>query len=94
MTLLLVAMVILSLIIALTSLRRRQDKLMQGMAFAAVMAIIAEAIMLTTDFHLQAPANAIYFLMILVIAWKSKYLKSESHHRDTEHTEVNSLQLR
>ncbi|WP_158681663.1 O-antigen ligase family protein [Microbulbifer pacificus] len=76
-TLLLGLAVLWSLYHAFTALRTRRDSLMQGLAFATLMAIIAELIMLTTDFHLQAPATAIYFLMMLGLAWKARYMERE-----------------
>lgn len=75
-TLLLGVAVLWSLAQAFTALRSRRDGLMQGMAFAAVMAIIAELIMLTTDFHLQAPATTIYFMLCLAMAWQARYMKA------------------
>ncbi|WP_406828082.1 O-antigen ligase family protein [Microbulbifer sp. ARAS458-1] len=76
-TLLLGAAVMWSLFHAFTALRTRRDSLMQGLAFATLMAIVAELIMLTTDFHLQAPATAMYFLMMLGLAWKARFMQSE-----------------
>ena len=76
-TLLLAAAVLWSLFHAFTALRTRRDSLMQGLAFAALMAIVAELIMLTTDFHLQAPATAVYFLMMLGLGWKARFIESE-----------------
>jgi len=73
-TLLLGVAVLWSLFHAFTALRTRRDSLMQGLAFAALMAIVAELIMLTTDFHLQAPATAIYFMMMLAMGWKARYM--------------------
>jgi len=73
-TLFLGAAVLWSLFHAFVALRTRRDSLMQGVAFAALMAIVAELIMLTTDFHLQAPATAIYFLMMLGLAWKARFM--------------------
>ncbi len=76
-TLLLGMAVLWSLAQAFTALRNRRDSLMQGMAFAAVMAIVAELIMLLTDFHLQAPATAIYFMLCLAVAWMARFMKVE-----------------
>ncbi|AOS97187.1 O-Antigen ligase [Microbulbifer aggregans] len=70
--------VLWSLMHAFSALRERRDSLMQGMAFAAVMAIIAELIMLLTDFHLQAPATAIYFLLCLALAWQARFMQAEN----------------
>lgn len=73
-TLLLGFAILWSLYHAFIALRTRRDILMQGLAFAALMAIIAELIMLTTDFHLQAPATALYFMMMLAMAWKARFM--------------------
>ncbi|GMG86568.1 hypothetical protein MNKW57_08890 [Biformimicrobium ophioploci] len=59
MTLLLGVLVLWSLWHALVALRTRRNSLLQGMGFAAAMAILAELIMLLTDFHLQAPATTV-----------------------------------
>lgn len=75
-TLLLGTAVLWSLYHAFVALRSRRNNLLQGMAFATVMAIIAELIMLTTDFHLQAPATAIYFMLCLGLAWKARFMES------------------
>ena len=75
-TLLLGVAVLWSLYHAFVALRRRRTSLLQGVAFATVMAIIAELIMLTTDFHLQAPATAIYFMLCLALAWKARFMPS------------------
>ncbi|MBY6210494.1 hypothetical protein KUV95_02940 [Microbulbifer agarilyticus] len=75
-TLLVGTAVLWSLYHAFVALRTRHDSMMQGLALAALMAIVAELIMLTTDFHLQAPATAMYFLMILGLAWKARFMES------------------
>lgn len=77
MTLLLGVLVLWSLWHALVALRTRRNSLMQGMAFAAVMAIVAELIMLLTDFHLQAPATTVYFMLCLGLAWVVRFVGSE-----------------
>lgn len=64
-----------SLYHALLAMRRRRNSLMQGIGFGAAMAIVAMSIQLITDFHLQSPANAIYFLVCLALAWMSRYEK-------------------
>ncbi|SEA34203.1 O-Antigen ligase [Microbulbifer marinus] len=76
-TLLLGAVVLWSLALAFSALRNRRNSLMQGMAFSAVMAIIAELMMLATDFHLQAPATALYFMLCLAVAWMARFMKVE-----------------
>lgn len=63
------AMVLTSLGAALLALRRRNDPLMRGMAFASVMGIIALLIHSSVDFNLQIPANAATFMVILALGW-------------------------
>jgi len=75
-TLLLGLAVLWSFYHAFVALRNRRNSLLQGVAFATVMAIIAELIMLTTDFHLQAPATATYFMLCLALAWKARFMES------------------
>lgn len=64
----------LSVYNSLVALRQRRNSLMQGIAFASLMAVTAELIQLTTDFHLQAPATAVYFLLCLILAWKARFM--------------------
>lgn len=73
--LLLMFVVIWSLYHALYAMRMRRDSLMRGVGFGAAMAIIAMGIQLTTDFHLQSPVNAIYFLVCLALAWMCRFEK-------------------
>jgi len=63
------AMVLMSMGAALLAMRRRNDPLMRGMAFASVMGIIALLIHSTVDFNLQIPANAATFMVILALGW-------------------------
>lgn len=63
------AMVLTSLGASLLAMRRRNDPLMRGMAFASVMGTIALLIHSTVDFNLQIPANAATFMVILALGW-------------------------
>ena len=74
MTLLLAALVLASLRQTIYTLRNRQNNLMKGTAFGCMMAIIGMMIHITVDFNLQAPANAVYFVLILTLAWQSRFL--------------------
>jgi O-antigen ligase len=75
----LLAMIVsLSFVAALTALRRRNDVLMRGMAFAAVMGITAILIHSTVDFNLQIPANAATFMVVLALGWISLGLGQQS----------------
>ncbi len=61
-------LVVYSLASALIALRKRQSRIMQGMAFASSMAIVAIMIHSAFDFNLQIPANAALFVVILAVA--------------------------
>jgi len=74
MTLLLAALVIASLSQAIYTMRNRRNNLMKGTAFGCMMAIIGMLIHITVDFNLQAPANAVYFVLIITLAWQSRFL--------------------
>lgn len=75
--------VIVSLIIALLAQYRRHDPLCRGIAFSAIMSIIAILIHSTVDFNLQIPANAATFMIILAMAWIAYFLRS---HRSKYHS--------
>lgn len=47
----------------------RRDRTMVGAAFACQMALIGMLICMSSDFPLQSPANAAYFIVILAMAW-------------------------
>ncbi len=76
-TLMLGLLVMWSLWNAQFALRNRKRSLMKGLAFASMMAIIGQLIHMSVDFTLQPPANAIYFLVVLCLAWLSRYAKFE-----------------
>ena len=63
------SMVLLSLGAALRAMKRRNDPLMRGMAFASVMGIVALLIHSTVDFNLQITANSATFMVILALGW-------------------------
>jgi hypothetical protein len=50
---------------------------MRGIAFTPVMAITASLIHASVEFNLQIPAYAGTFMVILALAWLSRYLKSD-----------------
>lgn len=52
---------------ALFALRTRSDPMSQGLAFAAVMGIIAMLIHISVDFPLQAPATTVNFIALIVL---------------------------
>jgi putative inorganic carbon (HCO3(-)) transporter len=55
---------------------KRRDRLLQGMGFAAAMAIVALLIHSAVDFNLQIPANATMFVVMLALAWVCRYRDS------------------
>lgn len=65
--------VLASLWSAIQAQLKRRDRLLQGMGFAATMAIVALMIHSTVDFNLQIPANAALFTVILALAWVCRY---------------------
>jgi O-antigen ligase len=65
--------VLVSLWQAVRAQLKRRSRLMQGMGFAATMAIVALLIHSTVDFNLQIPANAGTFMVILALAWISRH---------------------
>lgn len=73
-TLLLAVIVLWSLWQTVYTMRHRRNNLMKGTAFGCMMAIIGMLIHISVDFNLQAPANAVYFVIIITLAWQSRYL--------------------
>jgi len=65
--------VLASLWAAIRAQLTRHDRLLQGMGFAATMAIIALLIHSTVDFNLQIPANAAMFIIMMALAWVCRY---------------------
>jgi len=65
--------VLVSLYQAISAQLVRRDRLAQGMGFAATMAIVALLIHSSVDFNLQIPANAATFMVVLALAWVSRY---------------------
>ena len=73
-TLLLAIIVLWSLWQTSYTMRHRRNNLMKGAAFGCMMAIIGMLIHISVDFNLQAPANAVYFVLIITLSWQSRYL--------------------
>src|SRR5437016_1953936 len=67
------AVVLASLWTAIRAQLKRRDPLMQGMGFAATMAIVALLIHSAVDFNLQIPANAAMFVVMLALGWVCRY---------------------
>jgi O-antigen ligase len=70
-----------SLLAALRAQVARGDPLMRGIAFGALMAIVALGIHSTVDFNLQIPANALTFMLVLAFAWISLYHRPPGNSR-------------
>ena len=67
------AAVLASLWTAIRAQLKRRDRLLQGMGFAATMAIVALLIHSAVDFNLQIPANAAMFVVMLALGWVCRY---------------------
>ena len=66
--------VLLSAWMAISAQLRRRDQMMRGMACGILMAIVAMLIHSAVDFNLQIPANAATFVVILAMAWLTRWL--------------------
>jgi O-antigen ligase len=75
--------VLASLWSAIKAQLTRRDRLLQGMGFAATMAIVALLIHSAVDFNLQIPANAAMFVILLALAWVSRYCESPNGSRQS-----------
>ncbi len=70
-------MVSMSFVAALRAQYVRQDPVMRGISFAAMMGILALMIHSSVDFNLQIPANALTFMQLLAFAWASLYCAAQ-----------------
>lgn len=70
-----VLIVALAAVQALRALRRRNDPLPRGVAFAVALAICWLAIHSAVDFNMQIPANALTMTVILALAWVANSVK-------------------
>ena len=73
-TMLLATIVLISLWQAAYTMRKRRNTLMKGVAFGCMMAIVGMLVHITVDFNLQAPANAVYFVLIMTLSWQTRIL--------------------
>lgn len=71
----LVSIVLLSAWQAARTIVSRHNQFMRGIACGVVIAIIALLIHSTGDFNLQIPANAATFVVILAMAWHTRWLE-------------------
>lgn len=76
-TLLIGLLVLSSTYIALITMIKRRNKVMQAVSFASLMSIIALFIHSTVDFNLQIMANASTVIILLALAWIARYIKTE-----------------
>ncbi|PJC88029.1 polymerase [Vibrio sp. HA2012] len=67
-TLMLGSMVLFAVWLCLKAVRSRNSRTMKGAALGSLMAIVGMLIHISVDFNLQAPANALTFILILVLA--------------------------
>jgi O-antigen ligase len=68
----------------------RRDPFMRGLACGVLMAIVALLIHTAADFNLQIPANAATFVVILAMAWSTRYLGHRGHVRSRAAAEPSS----
>lgn len=80
-TALLAGIVLLSLWQAVRAQLKRRDRIMRGLGCGVVMAIVALLIHSAVDFNLQIPANAATFVVILAMAWLTRWLDRRSIQR-------------
>jgi len=73
-TLPLAAIVILSIITTIRTLKNRKNSISKGTAFGCLMSILALSIHSLVDFNLQIPSNASSFILVIALSWLSLYL--------------------
>ena len=81
--LLLGSIVLLSVWMAISAQVHRRDQMLRGLACGTLMAIVAMLIHTAVDFNLQIPANAATFVVILAMAWMTRWLRRSGHSRHT-----------
>ncbi|MGF1755906.1 O-antigen ligase family protein, partial [Vibrio makurazakiensis] len=74
-TLLLGFMWLWAVVISIRSMSRRNSKTLRGLALGCLIALIGMLIHITVDFNLQAPANAMTFVLILVMTGCTQSIK-------------------
>lgn len=80
MTLMLGAMCIFALFKTIQTMRKRRSKTMKGTALGCFMAIVGMLIHISVDFNLQPSANAMTFVMVLVLVGLSSVLPSNQRY--------------
>jgi O-antigen ligase len=73
----LAGIVLLSLWHAARAQLIQHDQMTSGMGCGVLMAIVALLIHITVDFNLQIPANAATFVVILALAWHTRWLADD-----------------
>jgi O-antigen ligase len=61
-------LVLFSFIKAITALKKNTSPISKGTAFACLMAYVGMLIHMSVDFPLQAPANAVYFVIFIALS--------------------------
>jgi putative inorganic carbon (HCO3(-)) transporter len=74
-------MVISSLWAAITAQRQRQNQVLRGMAFAAMMGVTSLMIHASVDFNHYIPANAMLFTLLCAFAWAARFMDSTQQKR-------------
>ncbi|WP_117232506.1 O-antigen ligase family protein [Vibrio maerlii] len=64
-----------AVIIAIRSMRKRNSKTLRGLALGCLIALIGMLMHISVDFNLQAPANAMTFILILVMTGCTQSIK-------------------
>ncbi|RLA11945.1 MAG: O-antigen ligase family protein, partial [Gammaproteobacteria bacterium] len=62
-------LIIATIWIVFSVLLKRRDPWCRAFAFSALMSICAISLHATVDYNLQIPANSIYFMVVLALAW-------------------------
>jgi putative inorganic carbon (HCO3(-)) transporter len=76
-----VLVVLSSLWAAITAQRQRQNQVLRGMAFAAMMGITSLMIHASVDFNHYIPANAMLFILLCGFAWAARYMDTSQKKR-------------
>lgn len=84
MTLMLGTMLFVALYKTIQTMRKRRSKTMKGTALGCYMAIVGMLIHISVDFNLQPSANAMTFLMVLVLVGVSSVLPSGKRRTSTQ----------
>jgi O-antigen ligase len=76
------AAVLSSLWQAIQAQRLRHSRVMQGLGFGCMMAVVSILIHSFADFNLHITANALWFVVVLALAWVARYADEHgnSHH--------------